>query len=130
MKYVLDTDNLQHHGVLKVLLNTLAEPEAFELRQEMEAARTLAQGRFYATAQCGHMCRAKCSAPAKYIGRGKCLFISAMDNDLCVDDAVPPIGNESSFPLPPHTVMMKAASLLHILVDDGDERAFMHMLGY
>ena len=45
-------------------------------------------------------CRARCGAPARFIGDGLCLFISAMSNDLCVDMALPAIGGELSLPLP------------------------------
>ena len=48
----------------------------------------------------GDQCRAKCGAPARYIGNGRCLFVSASCNDLCKDDAAPPKGNEHEFPLP------------------------------
>ena len=50
--------------------------------------------------QFGAPCRARCSAPARYIGFGKCLYVSAMCNDLGVDLAKEPTGNESDFPLP------------------------------
>jgi hypothetical protein len=49
--------------------------------------------------QFGDVCRAKCTAPARYFGYGKCLYISAQDNDFGVDDALPPLGNEIEFPL-------------------------------
>ena len=48
----------------------------------------------------GDICRAKCSAPARYLGGGKCLFVSSMCNALCVDDARPATGGESALPLP------------------------------
>ncbi len=48
----------------------------------------------------GDVCRAKCSAPARYIGGGKCLFVSSMCNGLSTDDARPATGGEERFPLP------------------------------
>lgn len=48
----------------------------------------------------GDICRARCTAPARYLGNGKCLFVSAMCNELCIDDAASPTGEESNFPLP------------------------------
>lgn len=47
----------------------------------------------------GDVCRAKCSAPARYIGNGKCIYISSMGNERGVDDAEPPRGGEETFPL-------------------------------
>lgn len=48
----------------------------------------------------GQVCRARCKAPARYLANGKCLFLSAMDNSLNVDVALPATGDEDSFPLP------------------------------
>lgn len=52
----------------------------------------------------GDVCRAKCTAPARYIGDLNgvpyCLFISAMCNDMCADEARPATGGESGLPLP------------------------------
>jgi hypothetical protein len=59
--------------------------------------------------QIGKRCRAKCTAPARYIGFGKCLYVSAMTNELCVDWATPPKGNESKLPLPSFWDVMKFA---------------------
>jgi hypothetical protein len=50
--------------------------------------------------QFGQFCRAKCSAPARYIALGKCLYVSAQDNSLCVDDARPAVGGEDRLPHP------------------------------
>lgn len=48
----------------------------------------------------GDICRARCSAPARYLGQGKCVFISAMGNEVEMDEARPPGGGEERFPLP------------------------------
>lgn len=48
----------------------------------------------------GDGCRARCSAPARYLGNGKCLFVSAMTNELCVDEATEATGGEERLPLP------------------------------
>lgn len=48
----------------------------------------------------GDLCRAKCSAPARYLGDGRCLFVSACDNSLMEDDAIPAVGGEERLPLP------------------------------
>ena len=48
----------------------------------------------------GEMCRTKQGAPARYIGNGKALYVSAMDNDLVVSDAINRSGGEENFPLP------------------------------
>ena len=37
----------------------------------------------------GAFCRAACSAPARYIGDGWCIFVSAVDNNLCLDRVNP-----------------------------------------
>jgi hypothetical protein len=54
----------------------------------------------YRTLRIGAYCRAKCSAPARYIGFGKCLYVSAMTNELIVNEAREPDGNEYKLPLP------------------------------
>ena len=46
----------------------------------------------------GDYCRAKCSAPARYVGNGKCVYVSAMCNDLSHDDAAPAKGDEDTWP--------------------------------
>lgn len=50
----------------------------------------------------GDLVRAKCTAPARAIGNGKCVYVSAMCNELCVDDI--DMGadwsNEYNLPLP------------------------------
>ena len=48
----------------------------------------------------GDLCRAKCTAPARYLGGGKCVYVSAMDNSLNIDDVEPPTGREGACPLP------------------------------
>jgi hypothetical protein len=48
----------------------------------------------------GDVCRAKCTAPARYVGDGQCLFVSAQDNSLNLDDARPAKGGEENLPLP------------------------------
>lgn len=57
----------------------------------------------------GDVCRARCSAPARYIGSGKALFVSAMDNDLGINDAIEPIGGEERLPLPSDDALKGAA---------------------
>lgn len=49
----------------------------------------------------GDVCRAKCTAPARYLKDGRCLFIPVLDpNEFQEDDAIPPKGGEERFPLP------------------------------
>lgn len=48
----------------------------------------------------GAVCLARCSAPARSLGNGRCLFISCCDNSLTEDQALPPQGGEERFPLP------------------------------
>jgi hypothetical protein len=35
----------------------------------------------------GDVCRARCTAPARYLAEDLCLYVSAMSNDLSVDVA-------------------------------------------
>ena len=46
----------------------------------------------------GDFCRARCTAPARYIGNGRCLYVSASTNDICEDDSRPATGGESRLP--------------------------------
>jgi hypothetical protein len=55
------------------------------------SARTVAFGDFV---------RAKCSAPARAIGNGKCVYVSAMCNDLSVDDIDMAAEWENGYDLP------------------------------
>lgn len=48
----------------------------------------------------GDVCRARCTAPARYLGNGQCVFVSAMGNEVEMDEARPPEGGEERFPLP------------------------------
>jgi len=48
----------------------------------------------------GDICRARCTAPARYLQDGLCLFVSAQDNDLGIDVAAPATGGEDRLPLP------------------------------
>ena len=48
----------------------------------------------------GDICRARCGAPARYLKDGRCLYISAQDNDLGVDWAKEATGGEERLPLP------------------------------
>ncbi len=50
--------------------------------------------------QLGDICRAKCSAPARYLADERCLYVSAMCNELSEDEACPATGGEERFPLP------------------------------
>ena len=58
----------------------------------------------------GDLCRARCSAPARYLGEGLCLFVSAQDNDLCVDHVSdkPYVGE---LPLPTDRELCAAAEM-------------------
>jgi hypothetical protein len=47
----------------------------------------------------GEVCRAGLT-PARYVGGGKALGVSAQDSDLILRDATPPKGGEGKFPLP------------------------------
>ena len=47
----------------------------------------------------GDICRAKCTAPARYIGNGRCLYVSATTNDIGEDNAQPATGGENNLPL-------------------------------
>ena len=64
--------------------------------------------------QFGDLCRAKCSAPARYLGHGRCLFVSAMCNDLMDDEARPATGGEDRYPLPTHDDLMDFAERLRL----------------
>lgn len=48
----------------------------------------------------GDVCRARCTAPARYLGGGMCVFVSAMCNEVELDEAKPATGDEERFPLP------------------------------
>jgi hypothetical protein len=48
----------------------------------------------------GDVCRAKCTAPARYFGYGLCLYISSSCNDLCIDAAEQTFSDEETLPLP------------------------------
>jgi len=48
----------------------------------------------------GAICKARCSAPARSLGNGRCLFVSAMCNELSEDESMPPQGGEERYPLP------------------------------
>ena len=48
----------------------------------------------------GDVCRARCTAPARYLGEGKCVYVSAMCNEVEMDEARTPQGDEERFPLP------------------------------
>jgi len=48
----------------------------------------------------GDLCRTAEGAPARYIGYGKALYVSASTNDLCVSYARMPDGKEKRYPLP------------------------------
>ncbi len=56
----------------------------------------------------GDICLAKCTAPARYFGHGKCLYISCSDNDLGIDDAESLYKNEHNFPLPTDELLSAA----------------------
>lgn len=59
----------------------LAAKSTIELYEEQ-----IKQNRLNRIVSFGDFVRAKCSAPARAIGNGKCLYVSAMSNDLCKDD--------------------------------------------
>ncbi len=50
----------------------------------------------------GDAVKAKCNATGRYLGNGRVLFVSAMDNDICEDELARPIvkGNPHNLPLP------------------------------
>lgn len=52
------------------------------------------------TLELGDPCRTKEGAPARYIGKGEALFVSASTNDLLVSRARLAQGGEERFPLP------------------------------
>lgn len=60
----------------------------------------------------GDRCRGKCSAPARYVGQGLCLFVSAQDNSLAVDFAVEPTGGEDALPAPSDEELDGAKAML------------------
>jgi hypothetical protein len=49
----------------------------------------------------GDLCRARCGAPARSLGNGRCLFIPVLDSKMLQEDEErPPDGTELDFPLP------------------------------
>lgn len=64
----------------------------------------------------GDVCRAKCGAPARYVGFGVALYVSAMCNDLSADDAKPAKGGETRLPLPENDAVLAANSALHAYI--------------
>ena len=63
----------------------------------------------------GDVCRARCTAPARYIKDGVCGYISSMCNDLCCDIAESPTGGEMELPFP-------SDAQLRALIDERDFR--------
>jgi hypothetical protein len=61
----------------------------------------------------GDYCRSRGGAPARYVGRGFCLYVSAMTNDLMIDKAAPADGSEWQFPMPTDRECCAASSGLH-----------------
>lgn len=47
----------------------------------------------------GDVCRARCTAPARYFGDGFCLYISAQDNELGICKACARVDAEENIPL-------------------------------
>ncbi len=65
----------------------------------------------------GDICRAKCTAPARYVDKGLCLYVSAQDNEIMMDKAAPAKGGEKRLPLPSDEMLQGAwAALLHVRV--------------
>jgi hypothetical protein len=62
----------------------------------------------------GDACRAETNAPARYFGYGKCLYLSAFRKELTAGDALPPTGNEESFPLPTDECLAAAAAAFFV----------------
>jgi hypothetical protein len=60
----------------------------------------------------GDLCRARCTAPARYLAAGKCMFVSAMCNELALAAAVPATGGEERFPLPSDEEMAGALAVM------------------
>lgn len=48
----------------------------------------------------GDVCRAECTAIGRYLGEGKVLYVSAMDNGLNEDDIKIPIDTSNKYDLP------------------------------
>jgi hypothetical protein len=48
----------------------------------------------------GDTCRAKNGAPARFIGYGFCMYVSAQSNCVHIAEAVPSTGGEERLPLP------------------------------
>lgn len=70
-----------------------------DLQQKKEQ---LKQARIMRNVSLGDLVRAKCTAQARAIGNGKCVYVSAMSNELCVDDIdmTADWSNEYNLPLP------------------------------
>jgi len=47
----------------------------------------------------GDIVKAKCTAIGRYIGKGKCVYISAMCNDRFIDDVKEKCGNTYNLPV-------------------------------
>lgn len=65
----------------------------------------------------GDLCRAKCGAPARYIGYGKALYVSSTTNELVIDDADTVLYDEGSgqacdLPLPDDRSLRKAKAFI------------------
>lgn len=59
----------------------------------------------------GAPCRLSVGSPARFLGAGRGLAVSAQDNDLLRGDALPPKGNEQEFPLPSDQQVLVSMSL-------------------
>ena len=77
--------------------------------QKLEAENTikayneqLKQARVMRSVSFGDLVRAKCTSQARAIGNGKCVYVSAMWNELCVDaiDMTADWSNKYNLPLP------------------------------
>ena len=74
----------------------------------------------------GDCCRARCSAPARYLSQGLCMYVSAMCNDFGIDQAELPTGGEERFPLPSWDALRAADAALwfarnHLNSQEGKE---------
>lgn len=58
----------------------------------------------------GDVCRASCSAPARYLNDGLCVWISCMSNDVMVTEAAEATGGEARFPLPTDEMLHAAGA--------------------
>lgn len=75
--------------------------------------------------QPGDFCRAKTGNAARYVGEGKCVYVSAMTNDLFLADAIPAEGDEAKRVVPDMEDVQFALARLKRGLPPGDGVTFV-----